>query len=75
MERGTRQRGENMSIADNLARLRKDRGLSQQELAGKLNISQPYLCRCEAGEKIPALLTLLAISKALSCTLDELVKE
>lgn len=49
------------------ARIRK--GLSQAELAARLNMQQPAIARIESGHGNPGLRTLLAIAKALESSL------
>jgi ribosome-binding protein aMBF1 (putative translation factor) len=49
------------------ARIRK--GLSQAELATRLNMQQPAIARIESGHGNPGLRTLLAIAEALDSSL------
>ncbi len=46
--------------------LRKDRGLTQQELADAVGLSRPYLTEMEKGRKPGSVKTLRALANALS---------
>ncbi|MEL4879168.1 helix-turn-helix transcriptional regulator [Shewanella algae] len=61
-------------IGDNIKRIRKDAGMSQQELAERCEVSKSQISRIESGEqKNPQIQTLIAIATALSASLDEIV--
>jgi Zn-dependent peptidase ImmA (M78 family)/DNA-binding XRE family transcriptional regulator len=60
-------------IAANVARLRLDRQLSQEELAGKAGISRVALGKIERGAVVPRAGTLAALAKALGVPIGELV--
>lgn len=51
---------------------REHRGLTQEALAGKAQISKAYLCQIETRKRVGALKTLRAIADALSISLNEL---
>lgn len=58
----------------NLAKLRKERGLTQEGLARKANISYHTLIKLESGKiKNPKIETILKLSEALNISLDKLV--
>lgn len=58
----------------NLAKLRKEKGLTQEGLARKANISYHTLIKLESGGiKNPKIETLVKLSKALNVSLDRLV--
>ena len=57
-------------IAEKIAHKRKELGITQKELAEKLNVSDKTLSRWETGKQIPDALTVLEIAKALSCWED-----
>lgn len=62
-------------IANNLKRLRKKRGLSQERLARLADISLNTLTKIESGfAKKPTIQTVVKLAKALEVSLDELVK-
>lgn len=52
---------------------REYRGLTQQQLAGKVKISKPYLSQIETGKRTGTTEILSAIAKALGISLDEVV--
>ena len=60
-------------IAANVARLRLDRGLTQEEMAGKAGLSRLALGRIERGAAVPRASTLNALAKALAVPVGELV--
>ena len=55
--------------------LRKWRGLTQEALAAKAGISQPYLSAIEAGKKTGDVGTLRTIATALGVGLDDVAPE
>ncbi len=61
------------SIAANVARLRLDRELTQEELARKAGLSRVALGRIERGAVVPRARTLADLAKALGVPLGELV--
>lgn len=54
--------------------IRKERGLSQVELAAKVGIDRSYMGFLERGERNPSLEVIAKIAEALSVTPDELLK-
>ncbi|MEX2516642.1 MAG: ImmA/IrrE family metallo-endopeptidase [Gammaproteobacteria bacterium] len=60
-------------IAANLARLRADRGMSQEELAQAAKISRVSLSKIERGAVVPRSKTLTDLAKALNASLRDLV--
>jgi DNA-binding XRE family transcriptional regulator len=52
---------------------REYRGLTQQQLAEMVEISTPYLSQIETSKRAGTTDVLLAISKALKVTLDDIV--
>lgn len=61
------------NIAANVARLRLDRQLTQDELAEKANLSRVALGKIERGEVIPRARTLDALAKTLAAPVRDLV--
>lgn len=62
-----------MSVGENIAKLRKGAGLTQEELAEKLNISGQAVSKWENDMSCPDVEMLARISKLFGCTLDEVV--
>ncbi|HEX7423494.1 MAG TPA: XRE family transcriptional regulator [Terriglobales bacterium] len=60
-------------IGHNLARLRLDRDVSQDEVASKAGISRLALGKIERGDVVPRAATLDALAKALGTSAAELV--
>ena len=60
-------------IAKNIADLRKDRHLTQAELAEKLNYSDKAVSKWERGESVPDIGVLKEIADTFSVTVDYLI--
>ncbi len=58
-----------------LAEVRKQRGFTQQQLAGKLEISLVSIGYIETGKRWPRLVTLYKIAKVLDVKVDQLFKD
>lgn len=70
--------GRNNICGDNIARLRKQMKISQRELADRLqlvglDVDKNAVQRIEAGKRFVTDIDLLALSKVLGCTFDELL--
>ncbi|SEP91572.1 DNA-binding transcriptional regulator, XRE-family HTH domain [Lachnospiraceae bacterium RM5] len=63
-----------MEFNNKLYELRKQKGFSQEELAGRLNVSRQTISKWEIGESTPDMEKLIAISDLFEVSLDELVK-
>lgn len=61
-------------VGRNLARLRRERGLTQEELEVRSGLSQQYLSSLERGRRNPTVITLYEIAQALEVSHVELVK-
>jgi transcriptional regulator with XRE-family HTH domain len=59
-------------IGSHIARFRKERELTQAELAEKIDVTVETISRMERGVSIPSIKTLEAVSKALSVRLKDL---
>ncbi|MBQ7065286.1 MAG: helix-turn-helix transcriptional regulator [Lachnospiraceae bacterium] len=62
-----------MEFSSKLYELRKTKGLSQEELANKLNVSRQTVSKWELGDSTPDMEKLTAISDLFEISLDELV--
>jgi len=60
------------ALAAVLRRLRTDRGLSQEAVAHRADISFTTLAKIELGQSSPAWATVRAIARALGVTMGEL---
>ncbi len=64
-----------VAIARNLSVLRKDRGLTQAELAEKFNYSDKAVSRWEHGDTLPDVNVLCELCEFYGITLNDLVAE
>lgn len=62
-----------MEFNNRLYKLRKQSGMSQEELANRLNVSRQTISKWEVGDSTPDLEKLVAISDLFHISLDELV--
>lgn len=63
-------------FAKKIRQLRNKKGLSQEKLARLANVSFITIVKIESGEsKHPTIQTMAGISRALSVSLDELIKD
>lgn len=60
-------------IGNRIRQLRKTQGMTQAQLAMKLNISDRHLRRVEAGEKGPSIDILIEIATLLDVSLDYII--
>ena len=60
-------------IGEKLSKLRKENGISQEELAEKLNISRQAISKWENNESLPDTENLIAIAKLFNVSIDFLV--
>jgi transcriptional regulator with XRE-family HTH domain len=58
----------------NLQRLRRDRGLSQEELAHRARMHQTYLSGVEGGKRNPSIDVLGRVVAALGVDIEELFR-
>ena len=63
----------NLSIADNLKRLRRGRNLTQEELGNILGVSGQAVSKWECGTGIPDLPLLIAAASFFGVSLDDLI--
>lgn len=62
-------------IAENIVFYRKEIGLTQAELAEKLNYSDKAISKWERGESYPDISTLVSLSKIFGVTVNELIAD
>lgn len=62
-----------MKLEDNLQKFRKSKGLSQEELAEKCDISRQAIAKWESGESVPTIDKLIFLADFYKVSLDELV--
>ena len=61
-------------MKDIISKRRKELGLTQQELADKLFVSDKVISKWETGKSVPDTSILVELSKALEISLDELLQ-
>ena len=70
----TKDMSKNENLAKNIARLRKQKGLSQEKLARLADVANNTIIKMESGENDnPTLETLRKIAKAFGISVDELI--
>ena len=58
-----------------IRKVRERKGITQQRLAEKIDISVPYMSNIERAKKTVSLSVLMSIAQALDVTLDELLAD
>ena len=64
-----------MDLAQRIQHLRKEKGLSQEELAIKLHVVRQTVSKWEQGRSVPDADLLLALSEALETPVSALLGE
>ncbi len=64
-----------MIFPEKLQLLRKTKGLTQEELSEKLNVSRQAIAKWEAGQAYPDISNLIRLSDLMHVTVDYLVKD
>lgn len=59
----------------NFARIRRERGLTQERVEERSGFSQQYLSGLEAGRRNPTVVTLAAIAQALDTDIADLIAQ
>ena len=62
-------------LGTNIAMYRKEYGLTQAQLAEKLNFSDKAVSKWERGESMPDVLTLVQIARLFSVSVDDLLRD
>ncbi len=62
-----------MSFAENVRKLREEKGITQTELADLVGVAQPTIAQYERGLKFPTIITAVNLAKVLDSTCEELV--
>lgn len=61
-------------VGKNFARLRKARGLTQEQVSDRSGFSQQYLSGLEKGNRNPTVITLFELARCLETTPDEFLR-
>lgn len=64
-----------MKFGDKLIKLRKQHGLSQEELAEKLNVSRQSVSKWESNNTYPETDKIVQICNIFDCTMDDLIND
>lgn len=64
-----------MIFSEKLQLLRKSKGLTQEDLAEKLNVSRQAVAKWESGQAYPDISNLITISNLMNVTVDYLVRD
>ena len=65
----------NMIFSEKLQLIRKNKGLTQDELAEKLDVSRQAVAKWESGQAYPDISNLIQISNLFNVTVDYLVRD
>ena len=68
-------RGMDSQIANNIYRRRTELGLSEQELAERLGVTQPTISRYESGDRTPSIEFLRVLAQELKVSMSEILGE
>ena len=63
-----------MDLGANLKKARKEAGMTQKELAERLQVHQKDICRWENGDRTPNAITLGKICKELKVSADDVLE-
>ena len=61
-------------VGRNFARLRKEKGLTQEQLEERSGFSQQYISGLEQGRRNPTIITLYELSQALGVSCLDLIR-
>ena len=61
-------------VGRNFARLRREKGLTQEEVESRSGFSQQYLSSLERGRRNPTIITLFELAQALGVNPGELIE-
>ena len=62
-------------VGQNFARIRRERGLTQEQIEERSGFSQQYLSGLEQGRRNPTIVTLYELAQALGVSHVELLKD
>ena len=60
-------------VGDNFGRIRREKGLTQEQVAERSGFSQQYLSSLERGQRNPTIITVYELSLALETTYSDLI--
>ncbi|MFR6017450.1 MAG: helix-turn-helix domain-containing protein [Paraclostridium sordellii] len=62
-----------MNIGDKILNLRKEKNMTQEQLANTIGISAGAVCKWETGKSMPDILMLSPLARALETSIDDLL--
>jgi transcriptional regulator with XRE-family HTH domain len=65
---------ESIKLGENLKRSRKEKAMSQGDIARFLNVSRGFISNIENGKANPTLATIVKLAKAIGVSADTLLK-
>ena len=74
MERKITPKEQTMTIGERIAEERKKKGMTQEDMAEKLNLSRQAISKWESGSSFPDTENLLKLSFLFSVSVDYLLK-
>lgn len=61
-------------LGENMKKIRLAKGMTQGDICRALDVDRAYISNVESGNKNPTLSTITKLAKALSVSIDELLK-
>lgn len=61
-------------ITNNVCRIRKENGMTQTELAERVQVQQSTISMIETGERTPSLPMMIRLATALGVTVNDLLE-
>jgi transcriptional regulator with XRE-family HTH domain len=62
-------------VGENIRRYRREKGLSQQEMANRMGVDRAYISGLELGQRNPTVITLWHAAQALDVEVHLLLKD
>ena len=62
-----------MKFGENLKNIRKEKNMSQEQLAEKVNVSRQSVSKWETGESYPEMNNILELCKIFNCNINDLI--
>ena len=63
-----------LSFGKAIRKLRKERGLTQEQLGFEADIQRIYVSKLELGQQQPSLTTIFKLANGLQCSASELIQ-
>jgi len=66
---------DSLNFGEKLRKIRKDKHMSQTDLAGSVGVDPTFISKLELGQRLPSLPVLLKLSRALDIPIEELLQD